>query len=94
MPLVGNDLELTSYPFATNNCVTTPSAPESRQPLSHMRFLWDVWDSHNDGTGDSYTANIPGHYAGHINLPQFYPAGQRQISTRNLGPITLARAIL
>jgi hypothetical protein len=60
-PIGSADLEHTSWPYddPTNTCIRTPvgsEVVEERWPLSHMRFLWDVYDSHNDADGDTYSA--------------------------------------
>jgi hypothetical protein len=73
-PFAGTDIEATSYPYATNNCSTSPTAPESRWPLSHMRFFWDVFDNHNDADGDTYTAN-QGDFWKHLHNLAWYPEG-------------------
>jgi hypothetical protein len=48
-PKSGTNIEASSFPHTTNNCVTN----EGRWPLSHMRFMWDVYDWHNDADGDT-----------------------------------------
>jgi hypothetical protein len=73
-PLSGANLEASSFPHATNNCGTSSSNPEARWPLSHMRFLWDVFDNHNDADGDSYTAN-QGDFWRHLHNLAWYPEG-------------------
>ena len=74
VPTSGSDLEKSSYPFTVNNCDLTATNPEARWPISQMRFLWDVYDNHNDADGDSYSAAVS-HYATHVNLLAFYPEG-------------------
>jgi hypothetical protein len=77
VPQPFTDIEATSFPAATNNCIVpSPGNPndESRWPLSGMRFLWDVYDARNDATGDAYSANA-GHFWQHASLMQFYAAG-------------------
>jgi hypothetical protein len=73
-PLTGTNLEATSFPFSVNNCSTSSTSPESRWPLSHMRFLWDVFDNHNDADGDSYSANH-GDFWKHLANLAWYPEG-------------------
>jgi hypothetical protein len=70
----GFNLEATSHPHSTNNCGMTATNPEARWPLSAMRFLWDVFDDHNDADGDTYSAHH-GDFWQHISLMQFYPGG-------------------
>jgi len=73
-PTAGTNIEATSYPSTTNNCNTTATNPESRWPLSAMRFFWDVFDNRNDADGDSYSANN-GHFWQHLHNLAWYPNG-------------------
>ena len=73
--LDGANVEKTSYPYAVNNCSTLAAAPEKRWPLSIMRYLWDVFDNHNDADGDSYGANAAGHFWRHLANTAYYPDG-------------------
>ena len=73
-PAGGTNIEATSFPFAVNNCNTAAATPEGRWPLSSMRFLWDVYDDHNDGDGDSYSA-ANGQFWNHFANLAFYPQG-------------------
>jgi hypothetical protein len=73
-PFAGTDIEASSFPFATNNCSTVATNPESRWPLSHMRFFWDVFDNHNDADGDAYSAN-QGDFWKHLHNLAWYPEG-------------------
>jgi hypothetical protein len=50
---VNTNIETTHYPYATNNCSLSATSPEARWPISVQRFLWDVYDSHNDCDGDT-----------------------------------------
>ncbi len=70
MPLPNTNIEATSYPYATDNCV----AGENRWPLSHMRFMWDVYDSHNDADGDTIQEGIDCFWCLWTNLYR-YPEG-------------------
>jgi hypothetical protein len=72
-PLANTNIEATSFPFATNNCVGG-DMPESRWPLSHMRYFWDVFDSNNDATADTYSANA-GDFWRHLHNLAWYPEG-------------------
>ncbi|MEO7034480.1 MAG: hypothetical protein ABI548_11295, partial [Polyangiaceae bacterium] len=74
VPFTGTDIEATSYPYSTNNCNTLATAPESRWPISAMRFFWDVFDNHNDADGDTYSANN-GDFWQHLAMLAFYPQG-------------------
>lgn len=69
-PFSNSNLESTSFPFNTDNCVTD----EGRRPISAMRFFWDVYDNRNDADGDDYSAN-QGDFWFHMALLAFYPAG-------------------
>ena len=53
VPLSYADLEHTSYPYDTDNCSKAAANPESRWPVSGMRFLWDLYDTTNDCLGDT-----------------------------------------
>jgi hypothetical protein len=82
----GHNIEATSFPFTINNCVNlgpvaaTPTSPailarpEGRQPISAMRFLWDIYDSRNDADGDDYSA-VNGHFWQHLSVASFYAEG-------------------
>jgi hypothetical protein len=70
VPVAGTDIEVTSYPFATNNCV----ANEGRQPISHMRYFWDIFDNRNDADGDTYSASVT-HFWQHLHNLAWYPLG-------------------
>jgi len=73
-PAADTNIEASSYPFSTNNCGTTAANPESRWPLSAMRFFWDVFDNHNDADGDWYSANN-GDFWKHLHNLAWYPEG-------------------
>jgi hypothetical protein len=73
-PSANTDLEASSYPYGTNNCITDPSNPEARWPLSAMRYFWDVFDNHNDADGDDYSAN-QGNFWQHLANLAWYPEG-------------------
>lgn len=73
-PFSGTNLEASSYPYNTNNCDTTTTNPESRWPLSMMRYLWDVYDNHNDADGDSYSASQSNFWE-HLHNLAWYPEG-------------------
>lgn len=73
-PKLNADLEASSYAHFVNNCDTSASNPEARRPLSHMRFFWDVFDSHNDADGDTYSANH-GDFWRHLHNLAWYPEG-------------------
>ena len=40
-----------------------------------MRYLWDVYDNHNDCDGDTYDANANLHYWQHFSMLGYYPSG-------------------
>jgi hypothetical protein len=69
-PLAFSNIEATSFPFATNNCV----ANEGRFVISHVRYLWDIYDTVNDCDGDTYSATA-GDYWKHLHNPAWYPTG-------------------
>ncbi|MCU0655024.1 MAG: hypothetical protein MUF64_06965 [Polyangiaceae bacterium] len=73
-PVGNSNIEATSYPYTINNCDLSSSAPESRWPVSAMRFLWDVFDNRNDADGDSYTANS-GCFWCQFGVMGLYPSG-------------------
>lgn len=78
VPVTASNLEASSFSGATNNCAagatppTAANAPEGRRPISHMRFMWDVFDNRNDG--DTYTANA-GDFWKHLANLAVYPEG-------------------
>lgn len=74
LPKTNADLEASSFPHAADNCDKTASAPELRRPISHMRFLWDVFDNHNDADGDSYSADL-GDFWKHLHNLAWYAEG-------------------
>jgi hypothetical protein len=74
VPFFGTDIEATSFPYSVNNCDTTSTNPEARWPLSIMRYLWDVYDNHNDADGDSYSAS-QGNFWQHLANLAWYPEG-------------------
>jgi hypothetical protein len=65
------NVELTLYPYATNHC---PSFGD-RTMVNEQRFLWDIYDDHNDADGDDYSAAAAGEYVRHITLFAFYKPG-------------------
>ncbi len=69
------NVEATSYAGATNNCVTTAATPEARKEITHLRFLWDVYDSNQDGTFDDYSSNTSLHWATQLSVFTRYPSG-------------------
>jgi len=73
-PSAGTNIEASSFPFTVNNCSTAVAAPEGRWTLSAMRYLWDVYDDHNDADGDTYSA-AQTHFAEHLAVIASYPAG-------------------
>lgn len=73
-PSANTNIEASSYPFNTNNCSYAAAAPESRWPLSVMRYLWDVYDSHNDADGDDYSASVTDFWR-HLSNTSYYPDG-------------------
>jgi hypothetical protein len=47
------NMEITHYPFSANTCSMDAQRPESRWPMSVLRFLWDIYDDVNDADGDT-----------------------------------------
>ncbi len=72
-PSAATDIEATSFSSTTNNCSTASANPESRWPLSAMRFIWDTFDNRDDGK-DSYSADAGAFWA-HLAIAAFYPEG-------------------
>lgn len=71
-PLALANLEASSYPHTDDNC--DAAHEEGRWPLSLMRYLWDVYDSHNDADGDSYSAAATDFWR-HLSNTYYYPDG-------------------
>jgi hypothetical protein len=70
-----SNIEATSHPDDTNNCVTTSTVPEARQPVSHMRFLWDVFDNNVDGPFDTYSSLATGAWTTQAAIFTLYASG-------------------
>jgi hypothetical protein len=68
------DIEQSNFPFSINNCSLAAGNPESRWPLSVMRFIWDIYDDHNDCDGDTIAAGNTNFASLYTNLMN-YPAG-------------------
>jgi hypothetical protein len=73
IPLAATDVEVSNSPPNTNNCDVSAGTPESRWPISIMRFLWDVFDNRDDGN-DTYSAN-QGDFWKHLHNLAWYPEG-------------------
>jgi hypothetical protein len=87
VPLANTDLEASSNPPAMNSCNVTAANPESRWPISVMRFLWDVYDNVNDN--DTYSASQT-HFWQHIHNLAWYPAGNNNNQVDDIWDGTLA----
>jgi hypothetical protein len=72
VPLGSTNIEATSYPYVVNNCST--ALGEKRWALSQMRYFWDVYDTHNDCDGDTYTASGADFWR-HLSNTYYYPDG-------------------
>jgi hypothetical protein len=70
----GNLIELTHYPYSTNNCSLNVNDPEARWPISTMRYLWDIYDNHNDADGDTIAEGWSNYWRMYGNLTN-YPSG-------------------